>query len=296
MYLDRDTILFLDGKWLKANEAMGDLFSQTLHYGNGVFEGLRAYETSAGPHIFKAKEHFDRLHHSADRMFIDIPYSSEELTEIAYQLLKRNRLTSAYIRPLVYLGNNMTLTETKEVYVLMAAWQWGRYLGSDPLRVMISSYEKQSPKSIPVDAKICGNYTNSILATMEAKSKGFDEALILDHEGHVAEGPGANFFYEKKEVLYTPAAGNILPGITRSTVMEYAREMGYDVVERKLDPEELVDADHAFFTGTAIEISGIKSIGGHNYSMEWEDTIAYSLFLVYRQQVANNEFRDFTLV
>lgn len=296
MYFNRDSVLFLNGKWLKAKDAMGNLFSQTLHYGNGAFDGLRAYETSTGPQIFKAKEHFDRLHYSASKMFIDLDYTSEDLTVIAHQLLKKNHLNNAYIRPLVYLGANMALTETKDVYLLMTAWEWERYLGNDLLKVMVSSYEKPSPNSIPIDAKICGHYTNSILATMEAKSKGFDEALLLNSEGYVTEGPGANFFYEKDEVLYTSPVGNILPGITRATVISYAREMGYKVVERNFTAEELVDADTAFFTGTAAEIAGIKSIGGHDFTMDWEDTVAYSLFLMYRQRVVNNEFGDFTLV
>jgi branched-chain amino acid aminotransferase len=296
MYFNRDTVLFLNGQWLKATEAMGDLFSQTLHYGNGVFEGMRAYETPEGPHIFKAQAHLQRLKESAEKIYIELPYEVDELQEIAYQLLKKNNLRNAYIRPLVYLGANMKLTSTNEVYLLMAAWEWGRYLGNGLLKVMVSSYEKHSPKSLPVDAKICGNYTNSILATMEAKSKGFDEALILDHQGFVAEGPGANFFYEKDEVLYTPPSGNIFPGITRATIIEYAREMGYQVVEKLFTPEELMEADAAFFTGTAAEVAGIKSIGGHDFPMEWEETVAYSLFLMYRQRVVNNEFRDFTLV
>jgi len=296
MYFSRDSIIFLNGKWLKATDAMGNLFSQTLHYGNGAFEGLRAYETSTGPHIFKAKEHFDRLHYSSSKMFIQLNYSTEELIEIAQQLLKRNDLDNAYIRPLVYLGTNMAFTETKEVYMLMAAWEWEKYSGNDLLRVMVSSYQKPSPFSIPVDTKICGHYANSILATMEAKSKGFDEALLLDAKGNVSEGPGANFFYEKDEVLYTPPVGNILPGITRATIIAYAREMGYKVVEKNFAPEELVEADTAFFTGTTAEIAGIRSIGGHDFTMEWEDTVAYSLFLMYRQRTVNNEYRDFTLV
>jgi len=231
MYFNRDSVLFLNGKWLKATDAMGNLFSQTLHYGNGVFEGLRAYETSTGPQIFKAKEHFDRLHYSTSMMSNELDYTSEELIEIAHQLLKTNHLNNAYIRPMVCFGDNMT--ETKEVYLLMAAWEWGRSLGKDLLKVMVSSYEKPAANSIPVDTKICGHYTNMILATMEAKSKGFDEALLLNSDGYVTEGPGANFFYEKDEILYTPPAGDILPGITRATVISYAREMGYRVVEKK---------------------------------------------------------------
>ena len=296
MYFSRDSIIFLNGKWLKATDAMGNLFSQTLHYGNGAFEGLRAYETSTGPHIFKAKEHFDRLHYSSSKMFIQLDYTTEELIEIAQQLLKRNNLDNAYIRPLVYLGTNMAFTETKEVYMLMAAWEWEKYSGNELMRVMVSSYQKPSPLSIPVDTKICGHYANSILATMEAKSKGFDEALLLDAAGNVTEGPGANFFYEKDEVLYTPPVGNILPGITRATIIAFTREMGYKVVERNFSPEELVEADTAFFTGTTAEIAGIRSIGGHDFTMEWEDTVAYSLFLMYRQRTVNNEYRDFTLV
>jgi branched-chain amino acid aminotransferase len=259
-----------------------------------VFEGLRAYETSTGPQIFKAKEHFDRLHYSTSMMSNELDYTSEELIEIAHQLLKTNHLNNAYIRPMVCFGANMA--ETKEVYLLMAAWEWGRSLGKDLLKVMVSSYEKPAANSIPVDIKICGHYTNMILATMEAKSKGFDEALLLNSDGYVTEGPGANFFYEKDEILYTPPAGDILPGITRATVISYAREMGYRVVEKKFTAEELIDADTAFFTGTAAEIAGIKSIGGHDFTMDWEDTVAYSLFLMYRQRVVNNEYRDFTLV
>jgi len=289
-------VLFLNGRWLNATDAMGNLFSQTLHYGNGVYDGMRAYETGTGPQVFKAREHFERLQYSASKMSIDLEYSSRELTEIAYQLLDKNNLGDAYIRPLVCLAKSTAARRTRETYLLMAAWAWDRFSGNDLLRVMISSHQKQDPGLFPADAKICGMYGNSALATMEAKSKGFDDALLLDSEGYVADGPGVNFFYEKNEVLHTPPAGNIMPGITRATVMGYAREMGYRVIEKKITAEELMEADTAFFTGTAAEIAGIKSIGGHDFNMDWEDTVAYSLFLMYRQRVANNEFRDFTLV
>ncbi len=296
MYFKRDTILFLNGKWLKATDAMGNLFSQTLHHGNGVYDGLRAYETGTGPQIFKAKEHFKRLHYSASTMSIQLDYTPEELTQIAYKLLQKNNLGNAYIRPLICKGRTTSSSDHPEVYLLMAAWQWERYLRNDLMRVMVSSYQKEAPDHIPADTKVCGNYTNSVLAAMEAKSKGFDDALLLDSNGHVTEGTGVNFFYEKDEVLYTPPSGRIVPGITRSTVMGYAREMGYQVVEKKFTPEDLIEADTAFFTGTSAEIAGIRSIGGHDFTIDWEDTVAYSLFLMYRQRVANNEFRDFTLV
>lgn len=288
--------MFLNGKWLKATDAMGNLFSQTLHHGNGVYDGLRAYETGTGPQIFKAKEHFKRLHYSASTMSIQLDYTPEELTQIAYKLLQKNNLGNAYIRPLICKGRTTSSSDHPEVYLLMAAWQWERYLRNDLMRVMVSSYQKEAPDHIPADTKVCGNYTNSVLAAMEAKSKGFDDALLLDSNGHVTEGTGVNFFYEKDEVLYTPPSGRIVPGITRSTVMGYAREMGYQVVEKKFTPEDLIEADTAFFTGTSAEIAGIRSIGGHDFTIDWEDTVAYSLFLMYRQRVANNEFRDFTLV
>ncbi len=296
MYYQNDTILFLNGKWLKAEEASGDLFSQTLHYGNGVFEGIRAYETSGGPQIFKAREHFERLHHSAGKINISIPYSVDELIEISYDLLKKNKLNNAYLRPLIYSGQQMKLDQSDSINLMMAAWNWPKYFGEERARVMISSFERPSPKSIPIDAKITGTYTNSILATHEAKAKGFDEALLLDGKGYVAEGPGQNFFMEKGGTLVTPQLGNILPGITRATIIELAGELGFPVEERRFYPEEINDADAAFFSGTATEIAGIKSIGGIDFKTDWVNTMGFDLLLAYRNLVTQNEFRDFTLV
>ena len=297
MYYDKETVVFLNGNWVKASEAVTDLFSQTLHYGNGVFEGIRAYDTSGGgPRIFKAMEHYERLSKSASKLHIKLQYSPEELTLLSYELLRRNNLKNAYIRPLIFVGANMSLTITDEVHVLLTAWEWERYLGEKLLRVMVSSYQRPNPKSIPVDAKVTGQYTNSILATTEARAKGFDEALLLDAQGHVAEGPGTNFFYEKNDTLYTPSLGSILPGITRRTIMDYASELGCRVVEKEFEAEELMDADSAFFTGTAAEVIGIKSIGGHSFKKEWNDTMGHSLALMYRNRVVNPEFNDFTLV
>ena len=296
MYYHSNTILFHNGKWLKAGEAVTDLFSQTLHYGNGAFEGIRAYETDGGTLVFKAKEHYERLHYSARKMHIKLDYSVEELIKITYELLEKNQFKNAYIRPLVYLGANMKLTPTADVHVLITAWEWERYLGNELLDVMISSYKKPSPEALPVAAKITGHYTNSILATSEAKNKGYDEALLLDEKGYVAEGPGANIFFEKDEVLYTPPADNIMAGITRNTIIEYARELGYEVKEVFFKPEDLFEADAAFFTGTATEVAGIHSVQGHTMQANWPDTIAYSLHLMYRQRVTHAEYYNFTLV
>ncbi|NQY30019.1 MAG: branched-chain amino acid transaminase [Flavobacteriaceae bacterium] len=296
MYYDKNTQLFLDGKWLKANEATTDLYAQTLHYGNGVFEGIRAYKTEDGIRIFKAKEHYERLKYSAKMMHINLQYSVEELTALTYELLERNNLENAYIRPLIYLGANMSLQPTDEVHVMLCAWEWGKLLGNKPLNLMTSSYQRPNPKSTHIQAKIVGHYTNSILATTEAKQKGFDEALLLDMNGNIAEGPGANFFYEKDEVLYTCPLGNILSGITRQTVFELAKELGIEVVEKFFTPEDVYKADAAFFTGTAAEVAGIASLDGHEFRLKWEDSLGYDLARAYQYKVTQREYKNFELV
>lgn len=296
MYYNENTTVFLNGKWLKAKNAKTDLYAQTLHYGNGVFEGIRSYNTEDGVQIFKAKEHFERLLFSAEKMHIKLNYTVEELTALTYELLEKNNLKDAYIRPLVYLGANMSLQPTDEVHVFICAWEWGKYLGSDLLNIMTSSYQRPNPKSCHVDAKVVGHYTNSILATTEAKQKGFDEALLLDANGNVAEGPGANFFYEKDGVLYTSPLGNILPGITRATVLELAKELKFEVVEKYFTPEEVKGADGAFFTGTAAEVAGIGSLDRVNFKFKWEDTMGYVLSNMYKQRVAFREYNSFYLV
>ncbi len=296
MYYNENTQIFLDGKWLKASEATTNLYAQTLHYGNGVFEGIRSYKTEDGLQIFKAKEHFERLRYSAKVMHINFNYSVEELIKLSYELLERNNLEDAYIRPLVYLGANMSLTPTDKVHVMLCAWEWGRYLGSKQLNLMTSSYQRPNPKSTHIQAKVVGHYTNSILATTEAKQKGYDEALLLDVNGNVAEGPGANFFYEKDEVLYTCPLGNILSGITRQTVIEIAAELGVKVVEKFFTPEEVYNSDAAFFTGTAAEVAGIASLDGHKFKLTWEDSLGYDLAKAYQNRVSQREYKNFELV
>jgi len=273
MYYTENTILFLDGKFVKAKDATTDLFSQTLHYGYGTFEGIRAYQTVNGVKIFKAHEHFERLRRSCALVGIPFDYLAEELTQISYQVLEKNNLKDAYLRPLVYCSPNMSLTAPKEVSLMIAAWEWGKYLGDQLVRVCISSYQRPNPKSLKVEAKVCGHYVNSIMATTEAKQRGFDEALMLDMNGFVAEGPGANFFFEKDGVLYTPPLGNILPGITRQTVLEICKEMDMPVEEKFFRPEELFEADSAFFCGTATEVSGIESIEGQPLSKPWKQSM-----------------------
>ncbi|MEI7594909.1 MAG: branched-chain amino acid transaminase [Bacteroidota bacterium] len=273
MYYNKNTVIFLNGDYVKANEAKTDLYAQTMHYGSGVFEGIRSYNTNEGVKIFKSKEHYERLLDSAKKMHIDLKFSVEELTAFTYEVLKQNNLTDAYIRPLVYLGANMSLTPTAEVHVMICAWEWGKYLGSKLLNLGLSSYQRPNPKSCHVEAKVTGHYINSILATTEAKANGYDEALLLDPNGFVAEGPGANFFMQKDGKLFTAPLGNILPGITRATVIDLARKNGIEVVEKHFTVEEVYQADSAFYTGTAAEVVGINSLNDYKFPLNWDDSL-----------------------
>ncbi|MBS1507621.1 MAG: branched-chain amino acid transaminase [Bacteroidetes bacterium] len=272
-YHKEDSIIFLDGKFVSAKEASANLFSQTVHYGYGAFEGIRSYYTINGTKIFKPYEHFGRLINSCRLLNIPFDYSLEELTQISYQILEKNNLTHAYIRPLVMAGENMTLSTPQESSLMICAWEWDKYFNHREVAVCISSYQRPNPKSTKLEAKTCGHYVNSILASNEAHQRGFDEAIMLDANGFVAEGPGANFFYEKDGVLYTPPAANILPGITRQTVLEICREIEIPVKEKLFRPEELFEADNAFFCGTATEITAIDSIEGQKLNRPWKGSL-----------------------
>ena len=296
MYYSDNTKVFLNGNFLSAKDAQASLFSQTLHYGSGVFEGIRSYETEEGTKVFKAEEHYQRLMFSAQKLHIKLAYEVEDLVSITNQLLKMNELSNAYIRPLVYLGQNMTLSSTEESNLFICAWNWGRYLGNGTQRLMTSPYERPNPKSCHVEAKVTGHYTNSILASTDAKSKGYDEALLLDQNGFIAEGPGANFFFEKKGKLFTPKRGNILSGITRSTIIDIARDLGYHVEEGLYTLNDLKDADGAFFTGTAVEVAGIDSLDNNKFNKEWDETIGYELSKAYNLTVLGQYKQSFTVI
>jgi branched-chain amino acid aminotransferase len=290
MYYTKDTILFLNGKFIKAMDAHTDLYSQTLHYGYGAFEGIRAYQTMNGVKIFKANEHFERLKKSCALVGIPFDYETEELVQISYQLLEKNNLSDSYIRPLVYCGPNMTLTQPSEVYLMLCAWEWDKYHGNKLLKVGLSSYQRPNPNSLKMEAKVTGHYVNSILATSEAKVRGYDEALMLDMNGNVAEAPGANFFLEKNGVLYTPPAGHILPGITRQSVINICNEMDIPVKEKVIKQEDLEGADSAFLCGTAAEIAGIESIDAKPMRKEWFDSLGATVQEAYKCQVLEKSF------
>ena len=282
-YYNESTIVFYDDAFVKAADAKTDLYSQTLHYGAGVFEGIRAYDTPNGTKIFKAVEHYQRLLYSAEKMLIKHNYSVEQLIDITYEVLKRNNLTNAYIRPLMFLGPNMSLSFNPEVHFMLCVWKWDKYMGNNLLNLNVSSYQRPNPNSCHVDAKITGHYVNSILATVEAKSKGFDEALLLDGNGNVAEGAGANFFLEKDNTLYTPAKGNILPGITRSVIIQLAEKNNIPVMEKDFTTEFVKQADSAFFVGTAAEITGIGTVNEYEFPKKWENTLGHFLSKKYSE-------------
>lgn len=289
-YYNDQTVLLLDGNFVKASDAKIDLFGQTLHYGYGVFEGIRSYETVNGVKIFKPRAHFERLQRSCELMGIPFTYSVDELTQLTYQVLEKNNLSNAYIRPLVFCGANMALTAPSEVSLMITAWECEQHPTLKPKRVCVSSFERPNPKAVNIEAKVCGLYVNSILATTEARRRGFDDGLLLDLNGFVAEGSGANFFYEKDGVLYTPPAKSILPGITRKTVIEISRELELSVEEKLFRPEELFEADSAFFCSTMQEIVAIDSIEGQQVAKPWKDSMGSLIQETYRNIVLDKSY------
>lgn len=294
MYYGESTVVYFNGTFVKATEAKIDLYSQSLHYGYAVFEGIRAYQTRKGVRIFKAKEHYDRLRYSAEVMGIPFNTTTEELVSLTYELLERNGFTDAYIRPVVLCSPNMSLSKGKESYLAITAWEWTNGYLSNQMRIMTSSYRRPNPSGFKVNAKVSGHYVNSILACQEAKDNGFDEALLLDIEGYVAEGPGANVFYEKDGVLYTPATGNILPGITRATVLEICNELNISVKEKKIKPEEMRGADSAFYCGTAAEVVALESMDNIPFHSSWENSLGSIIQQVYQCKVLDEIYQPET--
>lgn len=284
-YYDSNSVIYLNGAFVKAAEAKTDLYGQSLHYGLAAFEGIRAYKTHNATRIFKAAAHFERLKKSCELVSIPYPWDNKELIKKTYRLLEKNNLKDAYIRPIVYSDPNMTLIAPEKANIMICAWEWGAYLGDKQLNVCISPFQRPNPKSTFVEAKISGHYVNSILATTDAKKRGFDEALLLDMNGNVAEGSGANIFIEKGGKLYTPALGNILAGITRATVIELCQMLDIEVIEKAISVEELKAADGAFFCGTAAEVIGIHTIDDTVYRQKWSDSIGATIQRAYKNLV-----------
>ncbi len=291
MYYNENTIIYFNGQFVKAAEAKIDLYSQSLHYGYAVFEGIRSYAVVDGTKIFKAKEHYDRLRYSAELMKMPFHYTTDHMIELSYEVLKQNNFTDAYLRPIVLCSPNMSLSKGKECYLSIEAWEWTNGYLANKMRLMTSTYRRPNPAGFHMDAKVSGHYVNSILACQEAKDAGFDEALLLDNDGFVAEGPGANIFYEKDGILYTPAKGNILPGITRATVLELCDELNIQIEEKLFTVEEMKKADTAFYCGTAAEVVELSSLDEYDFPMNWEESNSALIQKAYKAKVLEQPFQ-----
>jgi branched-chain amino acid aminotransferase len=265
---DRDGIIWLDGKQVPWREAKTHVLTHTLHYGMGVFEGIRAYLAEDGTAIFRLQDHTDRLFRSAHILRMDMPYDKTAINQACIEVVKDNQLDTAYIRPMCFYGaEGMGLrADNLEVHVMIAAWAWGSYLGPDGLekgiRIKTSSYTRHHVNITMCKAKANGNYMNSMLALQEALDCGYDEALLLDNEGYVAEGSGENIFLVRNGELLTPDLTSALEGITRETIITLAQDLGLKVREKRITRDEVYVADEAFFTGTAAEVTPIREMDG----------------------------------
>ncbi len=265
---DRDGVIWLDGKLVPWREARVHVLTHTLHYGLGVFEGVRAYKTDKGAAIFRLQEHTDRLFRSAHILNMPMPYDKKTINEATRAAVRENKLESAYIRPMCFYGSEgMGLrADNLKTHVMIAAWSWGAYLGAEALergiRIRTSSFTRHHVNITMCKAKANGNYMNSMLALNEAMRDGYDEALLLDVDGYVAEGSGENFFLVRDGVIYTPELTSALDGITRNTIITLCNEIGVPVREKRITRDEVYVADEAFFTGTAAEVTPIRELDG----------------------------------
>jgi len=264
---DRDGKIWMDGQMVEWRDAKIHVLTHTLHYGCGAFEGVRAYKTQQGTAIFRLQEHTERLINSAKILRMKLPFTQEQLEQAQVEVVRANQLESGYIRPLTWIGDKKLGVSPKgnTIHVMVAAWTWGAYLGEEGLkrgiRVKTSSYTRHHVNITMTQAKAVSNYTNSILANMEATDEGYDEALLLDASGFVSEGAGENIFVIKNGVIYTPdLSAGALNGITRNTVFHIAKDLGLEIVQKRITRDEVYIADEAFFTGTAAEVTPIREL------------------------------------
>jgi branched-chain amino acid aminotransferase len=266
--LEKTQKIWMDGKFVDWDDARVHILTHSLHYGLGAFEGIRCYNTKKGPGIFRLKEHVKRLFDSAHIFMLEVPYSKDEIEQAIIETVRINKVKECYIRPLIYMGYGVMGIHPKgsPINVAIAVWPWGAYLGEDGLvngiRAKVSSFIRGHVNSNMTRGKITGPYVNSILAKREAISCGYDEAILLDADGYVSEGSGANIFIVRQGVLKTTPLTSILEGITRDTVMEIAKDEGLDIREERFTRDEVYISDEAFFTGTAAEITPIREADG----------------------------------
>ena len=290
-FADRDGVIWFDGELVPWREATTHVLTHTLHYGMGVFEGVRAYETPKGTAIFRLDAHTKRLLDSAKIMRMDVPYTFEELNEAQKLVVRENKLKSAYLRPMCFYGSEgMGLrADNLKVHTIIAAWEWGAYLGAENLergiRIRTSSYTRHHVNISMCKAKANGHYINSMLALQEAVTDGYDEAMLLDVEGYVAEGSGENIFLVHGNEIHTPDLTSALNGITRNTVFAMCEELGIKVIERRITRDETYIADEVFFSGTAAEITPIREIDNRQIGNGSRGSVTEKLQTMYFDQV-----------
>ncbi|MFC5284035.1 aminotransferase class IV [Pedobacter alpinus] len=282
---NKNKVIYKDGEFLNSTDAGVDYFSQTLHYGFGAFEGIRSYLTLNGTKLFKVRQHFERLKSSCEQIHLPFNWDIEQLIVDTYKLLEANDLSNAYVRPFVYADEDMSMVTSKKAHLVIVAWQWDAFYGDKTLRTCLSAYEKPSPQALPITSKITGNYINSVLAITDAKNKGFDEAILLDQNGYVTETTSANIFIEKAGKLYTPKKGNIMAGITRSTIIQIAEQLDIEVEEKDITFEEFKAAESAFLCGTAVEIIGLRSIDNVVFPQNFSESLGSTIQRVYKSLV-----------
>lgn len=288
---DRDGLIWLDGEMVPWREAKVHVLTHTLHYGMGVFEGIRAYKTGRGTAIFRLHAHIDRLFRSAHILGLAMPYDKETFVDVCRAVMRENGFPSGYIRPMCFLGaEGMGLrADNLQVHAVVAAWEWGSYLGKENMergiRIKTSSFTRHHVNITMCKAKANGNYMNSILALQEALRDGYDEAMLLDAEGYVAEGSGENIFIVRDGSIYTPDLTSALEGITRDTIVRLAADQGIPLREKRITRDEVYIADEAFFTGTAAEVTPIREVDGRLIGSGRRGPITERLQLLYFDQV-----------
>lgn len=293
-------MIWRNGKLIPWADATVHVLSHTLHYGGGAFEGIRFYTTSQGPAIFRLNDHVERLLYSTKALKMHLSYSKEDIITAIKDVVRCNKLESGYIRPIAFYGyGKMGVNPVgNPVELVIACWPWGAYLPHESVDVKTSSYIRIHPDSTVIDAKLCGHYVNSILASLELQGTHYHEALLLDSEGHITEGVGENFFMVKDEVIYTPNLGGILSGITRATVIKLAHHLDFKVIEADISLYDAYQADEAFFTGTAAEVTAIRSINDKVLGKKDTGSITSTIKKAYLDLVQgkSNDFIDYLTV
>jgi branched-chain amino acid aminotransferase len=288
---DRDGLIWLDGEMVPWRQAKTHVLTHTLHYGVGVFEGVRAYKTNRGTAIFRLPAHTERLFRSAHILAMAMPYDRDTINAVCCAVVRENGLASAYLRPMCFYGaEGMGLrADNLRVHVMVAAWEWGAYLGAENMergiRIRTSSFTRHHVNITMCKAKANGNYMNSILALQEATRDGYDEALLLDNEGYVSEGSGENIFILRDGIMYTPDLTSALEGITRDTIIRFAADLGIPLREKRITRDEVYIADEAFFTGTAAEVTPIRELDGRAIGNGRRGPITEKLQSMYFDQV-----------